>query len=91
MATIVIPEAVQDYFPKTIDPSQLWVNYDSKADSLTVYFTGKPVPSIWTDIDQYAYVGFAPDDTKLVTGVMIEHFSRWLLVPGHSEHVLSSS
>ena len=68
-----------------LDPSQLWVNYNPKADSLTVYFTGKPVPSIWSDLDEYAYIGFAQDDESLVTGFMIEHFSRWLLVPTYAQ------
>ncbi|MCK6627207.1 MAG: DUF2283 domain-containing protein [Anaerolineae bacterium] len=84
MATIMIPEAVQAYFPKTVEPSQLWVNYNPMADSLTIYFTGKPVPSIWTDVDEFAYIGFALNDETTVTGVMIEHFSKWLLVPGYS-------
>ncbi len=85
MATIAIPKAVQAYFPKTIDPAQIWVNYNPKADSLTVYFTGQPVPSVWTDIDRYAYIGFALDDASRVTGVMIEHFSQWLLMPDQSQ------
>lgn len=76
MAIIAIPESVQVYFPQNIEPSQLWVNYNPKADSLTVYFTGKPVPSVWTDVDEYAYLGFAADDATTVTGVMIEHFSK---------------
>ena len=88
MAAITIPEAVQAYFPHVIDPAQLWVNYNPKADSLTIYFTGKPVPSVWNDIDAYAYVGFAPDNDTVVTGVMIEHFSKWLLVPGHTGQAL---
>lgn len=88
MATIAIPESVQVYFPHTIEPTQLWVNYNSAADTLTIYFTGKPVPSVWNDIDTYAYVGFAIDDQTIVTGVMIEHFSKWLLVPGHTQHTL---
>ena len=88
MAAIVIPESVQAYFPKAVKPSQLWVNYDPKADSLIIYFTGKPVPSVWSDVDEYAYIGFALDDETIVTGVMIEHFSKWLLIPGHSEREL---
>lgn len=68
MATIAIPEAVQAYFPKTIDPSKLWVHYNPTADSLTIYFTGAPVASIWTDVDLYAYIGFAADNEKAVTG-----------------------
>lgn len=80
MATIAIPESVQVYFPKAVDPSQLWVKYNPNADSLTIYFTSQPVPSIWSDVDPYAYIGFALDDETSVTGVMIEHFSKWLLV-----------
>ncbi len=85
MATITIPESVQVYFPKTVEPSQLWVKYNSEADSLTIYFTGQPVPSVWSDIDLYAYIGFALDDETTVTGVMIEHFSKWLLVSDYQE------
>ncbi len=85
MAAIAIPASVQAYFPPVIEPSRLWVNYNPQADSLTVYFTGKPVPSIWSDIDEYAYVGFAADDETIITGVMIEHFSKWLLLPGRAE------
>ena len=77
---IAIPASVQRYFPTMIDPAQLWVNYNPAADALTVYFTSHPVPSVWDDVDQYAYIGFAIDDETLVTGVMIEYFSKWLLV-----------
>lgn len=85
MATLMIPAGVQRYFPAQIDPSQLWVNYNAKADSLTIYFTGKPVPSIWTDVDAYTYIGFAVENENFVTGLMIEHFSKWLLVSDHTQ------
>ena len=85
MAAITIPESVEVYFPQKIEPAQLWVSYNPNADSLTVYFTDTPVPSVWEDIDDYVYIGFASDDETIVTGVMIEHFSKWLLVPEHSE------
>jgi hypothetical protein len=88
MATLMIPEGVQRYFPDTIDPNHLWVNYNAKADSLTIYFTGKPVPSIWTDVDAYAYIGFAVDNKTFVTGLMIEHFSKWLLVSNQTQRQL---
>lgn len=91
MATLTIPESAQMYFPKTIDPSQLWVNYRPKADSLTIYFTGKPVPTVWSDIDEYVYVGFALDNKNSVTGVMIEHFSKWLFESIRTENVLSAA
>lgn len=81
MATLMIPEQVQKYFPPLIDPNQLWVNYNPKADSLTIYFTGKPVPSVWSDVDEYAYIGFSAENDSSVTGLMIEHFSKWLLIP----------
>lgn len=83
MATIAIPAAVQAYFPESIDPSELWVNYNPQADSLTIYFTGQPVHTVWSDIDNYAYIGFASEDDNIITGVMIEHFSQWLLTPTH--------
>lgn len=70
----------EECYTLNVDPSQLWVHYNPKADSLTVYFTGKPVASVWNDVDQYRYIGFALDDETTVTGVMIEHFSKWLLL-----------
>ena len=82
MAAITIPDSVKVYFPQRIEPAQLWVSYNPNADSLIVYFTDTPVPSVWEDIDDYVYIGFAPDDETRVIGVMIEHFSKWLLVPG---------
>lgn len=88
MATITIPESVQVYFPKAVEPSQLWVKYNPQADSLTIYFTGQPVPTIWSDVDLYAYIGFALDDKATVTGVMIEHFSKWLLVSDYQQREL---
>lgn len=91
MATIAIPEAVQVYFPKAVDPSQLWVKYNPKVDTLTIYFTGQPVPSVWRDIDLYAYIGFALDDETSVTGVMIEHFSKWLLVSDYREQEIEAA
>lgn len=78
MAAITIPDSVKAYFPRVVDPAALWVNYNPEADALTVYFTGQPVPSMWNDVDEYAYIGFALADETVVTGVMIEHFSRWL-------------
>jgi hypothetical protein len=80
MAAITIPDSVKRYFPQPIDPTHLWVNYNPQADALTVYFMDHPVASVWEDIDRYVYIGFAADDERRVTGVMIEHFSRWLLV-----------
>ncbi len=88
MATITIPNSVQRYFPRQFEPSQLWVNYNADADSLTIYFTGKPTPTVWEDTDRYAYVGYALDDETSITGVMIEHFSQWLLEPGHAAQAL---
>ena len=88
MAALVIPEQVQKYFPSQIDPSKLWVNYNASVDSLTIYFTGKPVPSVWSDVDEYAYIGFSQENETIVTGLMIEHFSQWLLVPKHSQRQL---
>lgn len=82
MATITIPESVKSYFPQKLDPAQLWVNYNPNADSLTVYFTDTPGPSVWEDTDDYVYIGFAQGNETLVTGVMIEHFSQWLLLSG---------
>jgi hypothetical protein len=73
------------YFPREIDPTQLWVNYRADADSLTVYFTGKPVPSVWDDVDEYAYIGVSLENENVVTGVKIEHFSKWLIAPTHSQ------
>lgn len=87
MAAITIPPAVQRYFPRAIDPEEIWVNYDPKTDTLIVYFTGQPVPSIWNDLDKYAYIGFALDNDKVVTGLMIEHFSAWLLAPGAEQEL----
>ncbi len=87
MAIIAIPDSIQAYFPKTVEPSQLWV---PKADSLTIYFTGQPVPSVWDDIDQYAYIDFALDDETSVTGVMIEHFRKWLFVSNLSKSKVKS-
>ena len=88
MAALTIPESVQAYFPNNIDPAQLWVNYNAKADALTIYFTGKPTPSVWDDVDEYAYIGFSLEDERIVTGLMIEHFSQWLLMPGHTRKQL---
>ena len=88
MAAIAIPESIQVHFPQPIEPAQLWVNYNPKADSLTIYFTGKPVPSVWNDVGEYLYIGFALDNETVVTGLMIEHFSKWLLVSDHSERQL---
>src|SRR5690349_552810 len=85
MAAITIPEAVQAYFPRHIEPSQLWVNFNAQADSLTIYFTGEPVPSIWDDVDEYAYIGFSLKDESVITGIKIEHFSRWLVAPGRPQ------
>ncbi len=91
MAAIMIPESVKAHFPATIDPSQLWVRYNPLADSLTVYFNGAPTPSVWDDVDDHAFIGFSINDDTLVTGVKIEHFTTWLLVPGQSSRVLEAA
>ena len=90
MASISIPESVKSYFPKKLDPAQLWVHYNPGADALTVYFTDSPVPSVWEDIDEYVYIGFASEEETRVTGVMIEHFSEWLLLSGQNSGKLGS-
>ncbi len=79
MAVIDIPQAVRQYLPQTVEPEQLWVHYSAKSDSLIVYFDGQPVDSVWNDIDSFAYIGFAAEDDTTATGIMIEHFSKWLL------------
>jgi hypothetical protein len=91
MAAITIPESVQAYFPRQIEPSQLWVYYNADADSLTIYFTGKPVPSVWDDVDEHAYLGFSLEDESMITGVKIEQFSKWLVAPGHSQQRLQEA
>jgi len=91
MAAIAIPESVPAYFPSVIEPSQLWVNYNPRVDSLTIYFTGQPVPSVWNDVDDYAYAGFAADDETKIAGIMIEHFGKWLLLPGHAGRGLQAA
>lgn len=75
--------SVKGYFPQKIIPTQLWVNYNPDADSLTIYFTDEPVPSVWEDIDDYVCIGFASDDESIATGVIIEHFIKWLFVSEH--------
>lgn len=85
MATLTIPESVRAYFPKAIDPARLWVAYHSETDSLVGYFDGKPVPTIWKDVDMFAYIGFDVTDETVVAGLMIENFSKWLLVSNASE------
>ena len=91
MAAITIPESVKAYFPQKLEPTQLWVNYNRNADSLTVYFTNAPTPSVWEDIDDYVYIGFASDNERMITGVMIENFSQWAFVSGHNERKLELS
>ncbi len=88
MAVIAIPAAVRQYLPETVNPEELWVHFDAKSDSLIVYFYGQPVDSVWTDIDTYAYVGFDAADETTATGIMIEHFSKWLLSPQPSSSIL---
>jgi hypothetical protein len=91
MATIAIPKSVQAYFPKTVKPSELWVKYNSKVDSLIIYFTGEPVPTVWDDVDEYVYIGFSSNNETAVTGVMIENFSEWLLMSNPSEGTLETA
>lgn len=88
MAAITIPDALKAYFPIHLKPEQLWVHYNPHADSLTVYFDGSPTPSVWDDVDDYAFVGFSISDDRVVTGVKIERFTKWLLVPGQPDRVL---
>jgi len=91
MATITIPESIQKYFPRQISPESLWINYNPQADSLTIYLTGKPVSSEWEDVDDYIYVGFSPEDETRATGIMIEHFTKWLLVTDSSSRKTESA
>jgi hypothetical protein len=89
MATLTIPTTVQQYFPAQIDPSQLWVQYSPAVDSLVIYFTGQPIPTVWEDVDLHAYIGYDVTDETVVTGVMIEQFSKWLLAPSSAKQPLS--
>lgn len=91
MAAITIPDSLQAYFPSHLKPTQLWVNYNPHADSLTVYFDGAPTPSVWDDVDEHAFIGFSINDDTVVTGVKIEQFTTWLLVPGQPGRVLEAA
>ncbi|MEZ4661332.1 MAG: DUF2283 domain-containing protein [Caldilineaceae bacterium] len=85
MAASIFPDSVQAHFPREIDPSKVRVIYSPPADSLTIYFTGQPMPSVWEDVDEYVLIGFSMADDTVVTGLMIEHFSRWLVDFGHTK------
>lgn len=88
MAVIAIPAAVRQYLPETVKPENLWVHFDAKSDSLLVYFDGHPVDSVWTDVDSFAYIGLDAESETIATGIMIEHFSKWLLSSETSPSVL---
>jgi hypothetical protein len=87
MATINIPPSVQQYFPEHIDPTQLWVNYNAEIDSLLIYLRVnlcRQYGKMWINTPMLAFLWMM----KSVTGVMIEHFSHWLLVPGRADSML---
>lgn len=87
MATLTIPDSAQAYFPDRIDPAQLWVNYNSKVDSLTIYFTGKPVPSVWDDVDEWVKIVLCQSvDAPVGSVTRLEHLrdvGYTLLVDGY--------
>ena len=64
-----------------IDPSKIWVRYDSESDSIVIYFTGVPQPaiSVYTDDDLYVMVD---PKTHNVVGLHVENWER-SFVPTH--------
>ena len=64
MAAITMPDSVKRYFPQNIDPTHLWVNYNPQADTLTVYFTDAPVPSVWEYIEKGTCISVLRQRTK---------------------------
>jgi hypothetical protein len=78
MEILTIPEQLKPYLPENVPPASFWVDYDSRADSLLVYFNGKPAPAIWDPLDEHFSIGLSEDETEVI-GLMIEHFRVWLL------------
>jgi hypothetical protein len=58
---------------RDIDPRLLWIGYDGDADSLMVYFYGKPLPAVSVDVNPCVYLRVDPV-SHAVVGLQIEGF-----------------
>ena len=74
---------IQDFEGDPIDPSQLWVNYDAESDSVVIFLTGTPQPSVSIYTDNGLYVMVDPKDRKLI-GFQVENWEK-VFVPAHAE------
>ena len=70
-------------FDETLDPKNIWANYDNESDSFILYTTGQPRGGVhvYMGDDMYAIVD---RKTKKAIGFYIEHWERDF-VPAHKE------
>lgn len=66
-----------------IDPSKIWVRYDAESDSVVIYLTGSPQPSVSVYTADNLYVMVDPKSHNVV-GLHVENWES-SFVPAHTD------
>ncbi len=61
--------------PKTINPDNVWVDYDVESDILVIYLTKKPVPGVSYHIGNNL-IAITPFDSNTIIGFQIEAWEK---------------
>ncbi len=74
---------IAGFIGEAIDPNLIWARYDKEADSVVIYLTGRPQPSVSVLTDHNLYLMVDPK-IRNVIGLHVENWER-TFVPAHTD------
>ena len=74
---------IAGFVGEAIDPNLIWARYDKEADSVVIYLTGRPQPSVSVLTDHNLYLMVDPK-IRNVIGLHVENWER-TFVPAHTD------
>ena len=74
---------IAGFVGEAIDPNLIWARYDKDADSVVIYLTGRPQPSVSVLTDHNLYLMVDPKSRNVI-GLHVENWER-TFVPAHTD------
>lgn len=74
---------IAGFVGEAIDPNLIWARYDKEADSVVIYLTGRPQPSVSVLTDGNLYLMVDPKSRNVI-GLHVENWER-TFVPAHTD------
>ena len=74
---------IAGFVGEAIDPNLIWARYDKEADSVVIYLTGRPQPSVSVLTDHNLYLMVDPKSRNVI-GLHVENWER-TFVPAHTD------